>query len=160
MVRRFLACRSSVNYKRSIRRWLPVERTIKVVRANLICRGRERVRENWEFLLRYVSEHLQVSSFLSFAAPPPPSSLSFSLLHLFYLELYMPQFRICVKQCAKLYGIVARWIVSRSDKPDKNSNLWIFKVRLNRVNFSRNIGKWFIGPPLYFLRITSTRASD
>lgn len=87
-----------------------------------------------------------------FHSPFPSLSLSL-FLHLFYLELYMPQFRICVKQCAKLYGvyrIVARWIVSRSDKPDKNSNLWIFKVRLNRVNFSRNIGKWFIGPPLYF----------
>lgn len=48
------------------------------------------------------------SELLPFFRRPPPSSLSFSLLHLFYLELYMPQFRICVKQCAKLYGIVAR----------------------------------------------------
>lgn len=116
--------------------------------SNLAGEGRERVRENWEFRLRYVSEHLQASSFLS---------PSLSLSHLFYLELYMPQFRICVKQCAKLYTyiyiyirIAAKWTVSRNDKPDKNSNLWIFKVSLNLVNFSRNIGKWFIGLPLYF----------
>lgn len=114
--------------------------------SNLAGEGRERVRENWEFLLRYVSEHLEASSFLS-----PP--LFLSLFFIYSISNY-----ICLNfesawnsaQNYRYIHIAAKWIVSRNDKPDKNSNLWIFKVRLNLVNFSRNIGKWFIGLPLYF----------
>lgn len=114
--------------------------------SNLAGEGRERVRENWEFLLRYVSEHLEASSFLS-----PP--LFLSLFFIYSISNY-----ICLNfesawnsaQNYRYIHIAAKWTVSRNDKPDKNSNLWIFKVRLNLVNFSRNIGKWFIGLPLYF----------
>lgn len=116
--------------------------------SNLAGEGRERVRENWEFRLRYVSEHLQASSFLS-----PSLSLSFILSRIIYASI--SNLRETVRKIIYVYiyiyiRIAAKWTVSRNDKPDKNSNLWIFKVSLNLVNFSRNIGKWFIGLPLYF----------
>lgn len=50
--------------------------------SNLAGEGRERVRENWEFRLRYVSEHLQASSFLS-----PSLSLSFILSRIIYASI-------------------------------------------------------------------------
>ena len=141
MVRRFRAHRSSVNYKRSIRRWLPVERTIKVVRANLIWRGRTSARK------------LRVPSCDMYARTTPTEadslslSLSFILFEIvhdrftLYLELYMPQFQICVKQCAKLPAYMANRTVSRSNKLNKIQTRLSVNYRTGepQVNLSQNI---------------------
>lgn len=139
MVRRFRAYRSSVNYKRSIRRWLLVERTIKVVRANLIWRGRTSARK-----LRVpftICTRVPSTGKLRFLYP----SLFHSFLRSFQFELYMPQFRICVKQCVKLPAHTARRTVSKNNKPNKiqahasvNFQTAI-QVYRNHVNFSRNM---------------------